>query len=289
MPRKTFFRSTSRATSGAGRAGHELVRGGGLQRAPAVQDAHAVREHRGLVEVVGDEDHRHREVAAQRGELAVEDLARAAVHGRERLVEEEHARIARERPRHRHALLLAAGELGRAARFQPLQVHAVEERARARRARRRPPRARWPPRRSPARSCAGRARSSGRRSPPSARAAGATRRPRNRTRSRRPPRSAPAFARSTPAMQRSTVDLPLPEGPTSASTSPAAQASSTASAMGPACERRTSRPPRRALSHGGPSGARPWRRRPPWPRATGPSRTADMTPAAALSKDCTLS
>ena len=45
------------------------------------------------------------------GELAADDPARVGVERRERLVEQQHRRVARERPRQRDPLALAAGEI----------------------------------------------------------------------------------------------------------------------------------------------------------------------------------
>ena len=159
-------------------------------------------------------------VAAQLGELAVELLPRHAVDRGERLVEQQHLRVARERARHRDALLLAAGELRAAGapRGPSRCTRASSSRARARALAARQVRERRR-RRCPARTGAGTARSSGTRGRPSAAAAcastpaaGVEPRRRRRTRSR------PAARRDAgPAMQRRIVDLPLPDGPTSAS------------------------------------------------------------------------
>ncbi|MNV57497.1 hypothetical protein D3C71_1498300 [compost metagenome] len=48
--------------------------------------------------------------------------AQFSVEVGERLVEQEHRRIAHDRPAHRHALALAAGELARATFQQPIQL-----------------------------------------------------------------------------------------------------------------------------------------------------------------------
>jgi len=57
---------------------------------------------------VGDEEHRKAEAVAQRLQFAAQQAAQRRVEGGERLVEQQDARLDRERPRQRHALLLAA-------------------------------------------------------------------------------------------------------------------------------------------------------------------------------------
>ncbi len=77
----------------------------------------AVLEHRdpvahrhGLDLVVGDVDRRDAEPALQRGDLGAGLHAQLRVEVRQRLVHEEHLRLAHDRPAHRDALALAAGE-----------------------------------------------------------------------------------------------------------------------------------------------------------------------------------
>ena len=55
-------------------------------------------------------------------QLALQAAPRHLVDCRERLVEQQHLRVARERPGERDALLLAAGELARRARLEPAEV-----------------------------------------------------------------------------------------------------------------------------------------------------------------------
>ena len=148
---------------------------------------------------------------------------------------------------------------------------------------------RGPPRRSPARSCAGRARSSGTRSPPSARAARARHRPWNRTRPRPPTAMRPA-ARADDARD-------------------AAQHGRLAAARRADKRQHFARRAReldlerdRARLREADLQARCRRAQPRRPvrrvpvayttamaTSESPSSTADMTPAAALSNDCTLS
>ena len=76
------------------------------------------------------EDGGHREPAPNLAQLRVEALPRDLVDRGKRLVEEQNLRIASERPRDRHALLLAAGELGGRRPSQAAEMHEVEQVAR---------------------------------------------------------------------------------------------------------------------------------------------------------------
>ena len=148
------------ATSSAGRAD--------LAQRPVDDHADAVGERRGVLEVVRDEQDRDAEPASRSCSSARTTALRVGVERGERLVEQQHLRVARERSRERDALALAAGELGRAGALEvrdrePLEVlvgRVPSSRTRC----------------SGARSCAGRARSPGRRA---RRAAGLGRRDRS--------------------------------------------------------------------------------------------------------------
>ena len=94
-----------------------------------VEDHHPVGQPARFAEVVRDQHHGRRQRLAQRRQLAVERLPGRRVHGRERLVQQQHPGLARQRPRQRHALLLAAGQLGGAALLQPGQAQPLEQRA----------------------------------------------------------------------------------------------------------------------------------------------------------------
>ena len=176
---------------GVARTHHHVVRRSRLQRAAAVQDRDAVGQRRRLVEIVRDQHDRHRERAAQRGQLAIELVPRHAVDGGERFVEQQHLRVARERAGDRDALLLAAGQRRRPPRLEARPgAPAPAARAPARRA---PPAADARARRSrcAARTGAGTARSAGTRGRPSAAAAFSARRSPGRTRHRRRTRPGP--------------------------------------------------------------------------------------------------
>ena len=55
--------------------------------------------------------------------------ARPAIDGREGLVQQQHSGLTRQRPRQRDALLLAAGQFGRATFLKSPQMHRVQQRS----------------------------------------------------------------------------------------------------------------------------------------------------------------
>src|SRR5207247_10400061 len=76
----------------------------------------------------GGADGRHGEVTVELRQVEAERLARRGVDVRERLVEEEHARLDGERARDREAAPLLDAELGRAARLEPRKAEAADDR-----------------------------------------------------------------------------------------------------------------------------------------------------------------
>ena len=98
-----------------------------LQRAAAVDDADAVGERLRLREIVRDEDDRDLERAAQARQLLLQRLARHAVDGGERLIEQQHLGIAGERAGKRDALALAARQLIGLACLEAVEVHARQQ------------------------------------------------------------------------------------------------------------------------------------------------------------------
>ena len=104
----------------------ELVRAAGLHHAARLEDHQLVAEGHRLDGVVRD----HQAGAGEGGEVPREAAtqlgAGAGVHGRERLVEQQQARVGRERARERDALRLAARERPGLGRGQVGQAHAVE-------------------------------------------------------------------------------------------------------------------------------------------------------------------
>ncbi len=165
---------------------------------------------------MGDVDEGDPDLALDLLQLDLQALAQLQVERAERLVEQQHLRQVDQRPRQRHPLLHAAGEL----RGPPVRLAAPARPAAARP----PPVRRSRPcrpscasarrRRSSRRSCGGRARSSGRRcwSAACAAACPATFSPSIRT--------SPSVGCSKPAIIRSVVVLPQPLGPRKVKNSP---------------------------------------------------------------------
>ena len=195
----------------------ELLRRRELPQLAVHDHADFVCERRSILVVVRDEQGRQPELAQELLELRRAPPLGVRVECRERLVQQQHAGIARERAGERDALALAARELGRprvARGARSGSARGTRPRAPCRRTRR-----------SRARSCAGRARTPGRRARRAARPAcgrGATR----RTRRRRRARSARPPAARGPAIARSTDVLPAPDGPTRATVRSTSSASS---------------------------------------------------------------
>ena len=96
-----------------GRRGDELGRRPGLADPAVGERGDATGEHRRVVEVVRDEEHGQVQLVEQLSQLEPERGARMRVERGERLVEEEHAGIARERPCEADALPLPARQLAR--------------------------------------------------------------------------------------------------------------------------------------------------------------------------------
>ena len=80
----------------------------------------------GLLLVVRDVHERDADVLLDALELDLQLLAQAQVERAERLVEEQRARPVDERAGERHALLLAAGQLGRLALAEVAELDEVE-------------------------------------------------------------------------------------------------------------------------------------------------------------------
>ena len=194
--------------------------GADLLDPPGVHDDDAVGDLERLLLVVGDEGRVTRS-SSWSAQPAAQLLAHPRVERAERLVEQQHARLQRQRARQRDALALAAGELRRVAAAEAVELDQVEQLARP-----------------ASRICA-----FGGRSPAAdaqaegdvledghvaeqgvvleheADAALAGRQ--RRSTSSPSKRTAPASGTSSPAMMRSSVVLPEPDGPSSATSSPA--------------------------------------------------------------------
>ena len=157
--------------------------------------------------------------------------AHLGVERAERLVEQQHARLDRQRPGERDALALAARELARVALLEARELDEIEQRQHAfadlgRVGRPRGAGATFRPKAMLSNtSCGGTARSAGTRSRRCA--------PARRAGASSPPKSTrPSVGHSRPAMMRSSVVLPEPDGPSSASSSPAPTSSETPCSAG---------------------------------------------------------
>jgi hypothetical protein len=93
------------------RAVVELARPARLLDATFVHDDDLLGDFHRLLLVVRDEDRRHVRLVVQPAQPGAQLLAHARVERAERLVEQQHLGLDRERAGERHALALAAGEL----------------------------------------------------------------------------------------------------------------------------------------------------------------------------------
>ena len=91
----------------------DLLGRAGLDHAPVAQHGDRVGQRERLGLVVGDEQGAGAGGAQDRGDLTAQRLAQAGVERGERLVEQDHLGVGRERARERDPLALAAGELVR--------------------------------------------------------------------------------------------------------------------------------------------------------------------------------
>ena len=101
-----------------GGSSDELCGGAALEDRAVDDDADLIRERGSVLEVVGDED---ASAARARGAARAARSAPSPCVGiqrRQRLVEQQHARLERERPRERDPLALAARQLAHAGRRQ---------------------------------------------------------------------------------------------------------------------------------------------------------------------------
>ena len=87
----------------------------------------AVGDLHRLLLVVGDEHRGHVDLVVQPAQPGAQLLAHLRVERAERLVEQQHLRLDRERAGQRHALALATGELRRVAVGELLEVHELEQ------------------------------------------------------------------------------------------------------------------------------------------------------------------
>ena len=105
----------------------ELARAADLLEPPVVDDRDLVGDLHRLVLVVRHEHRRHVHDVVELPQPLAELGADAGVERAERLVEEEHLRLGRERAGEAHALPLPARELRRVAVAEVLELHEVQE------------------------------------------------------------------------------------------------------------------------------------------------------------------
>ena len=109
--------------------GDELRGGPLLAQAPVHDHPDPLGQRGGVAEVVGDEQRRQRQVAEHVLQLAAHDRARVGVERRQRLVEQQDLRVARQRAGDRDALALAARQRARALVGEVADAQALEQRA----------------------------------------------------------------------------------------------------------------------------------------------------------------
>ena len=117
----------SAATTALDGAASSSAGGASWMRRPAVDHADAPGERGRVLERVGDQQGGEPEAGEQRAELVPDLAAGDRVQRGERLVEQQHPRLAGERARQRHALTLAARQLGRPRRSQVRDPDALEQ------------------------------------------------------------------------------------------------------------------------------------------------------------------
>ena len=111
--RATTFAPVSARDRHAGRLAQELGRPGELDETSLVEHGDASSERDGVLERVRDQQRGQPELAQRADELVADHSAGDRVKRGERLVEQQHLRLARERAGERDALALAARELRR--------------------------------------------------------------------------------------------------------------------------------------------------------------------------------
>ena len=104
-----------------------LVRRTDLDDLAVAHDEDPVAELERLGEVVGDEDAGLLQLVLEPDDLVLHVAADQRVEGRERLVEEQHPRVAGQRPRQPDALLHAAGELVGVGGLVAAQPHQLDD------------------------------------------------------------------------------------------------------------------------------------------------------------------
>ena len=101
----------------------DILRPADLQDMAVAHDRDAVRHRERLLLVMGDQHEGDARLLLEALQLALHLLAQLQVERRKRLVEQQHAGLGRQGTGQRHALLLAARELGGPAAGKPLEPH----------------------------------------------------------------------------------------------------------------------------------------------------------------------
>ncbi len=95
--------------------------------AALVHDDDLLGDFHRLLLVVGDEDRRHVDLLVQPAQPFAQLRAHLRVERAERLVQQQHLRLHRQRAGERHALQLSAGELGGVALGEAVEADEVEQ------------------------------------------------------------------------------------------------------------------------------------------------------------------
>ena len=106
-----------------GRPVVERARRAALLDAALVEDGDPVGHGQRFALVMGDVEHRHPQLAMNAADLVLQLFAQRFVERPQRLVHQHRLRLEHQRPGHRDALLLAAGQLRRAAMAEAFQPH----------------------------------------------------------------------------------------------------------------------------------------------------------------------
>src|SRR3954464_6475659 len=109
----------------------DLVWSTKLLQPPIIQDGDPVGELQRLILVMRNEDRGLACAVVDIAQPTAEVFSHLRIQSAEGLVQEQHPRLNRQRPRERHALALAARELGREAPLQPRKLDEVEKLAHA--------------------------------------------------------------------------------------------------------------------------------------------------------------
>jgi hypothetical protein len=99
----------------------------GLLDAAAVHDHDAIRHLQGFLLIMGDEDGCHMDLGVKIAQPAPQLLAHLGIERAERFVEQQHARLDRERPGEGDPLTLSAGELAWIALRDPAELNKIEQ------------------------------------------------------------------------------------------------------------------------------------------------------------------